>query len=88
MKYADYFAEPQCFSEGEIVLSIHYTREQAHEIIQDYYGIKFPIDQLKRETVRFSYPPEYLIGDYEPKENIWWLGATGKGIKAVWVYAR
>ena len=97
--FHQFLDDVQYFSEGEIVLCReHYSREEAAALIAkeeiESYGTdenmaeerlrEIVLGELKESFVRYCFPPEGA-GDGD-NEAAWFVGASGRGSKAVWVY--
>lgn len=80
--FDDVFRAPLCLGdrEGFAVSAERYSREAAAEEIS--MALDRPVDpaELAEDRARYQFPPEGMEG-----ENGWWLGASGKGSKPVWV---
>ena len=84
-KFEDTFDEPNYFSDSTYVLSREYSAEEAAIRFSDYIGEEISPDQLRKDRVRFGYPPEHVEG-HDELGACWYTGAgSGKGTKPVWV---
>jgi len=84
-KFDESFKEPWMFSNGHLMLSGKYTKDEALSIFKDYDGDEhLGLDDLKKDRVRFGFTPKD-IEDFEDLDvSCWYSGASGKGSKEVW----
>jgi len=84
-KFEDTFNEPIGFSDGSYVISGHYSVDEAAKMFSEDLGDDIKPDALRKDVVRFGFPPEF-VEDGNELGACWYTGAKkGKGSKPVWV---
>lgn len=87
-KFKDYFAEPVYFTGEMYVIDGELDVENVIEIFSYHFDEEFSADDLRRDFVRFGYPPED-VAEREELGACWYTGAKkGKGAMPVWVFDR
>lgn len=85
MIFKEFFKTPQGLTGGMYALDSKYTEKEALELFEKECGQVFKEWQLKKDRVRFGFPPE----DVEDRDDfdgpIWYTGAEGKGSREIWV---
>lgn len=85
-RFSREFSEPVPFSEGALALSAEtFTREEAAGLFAHYLERPVAPADLVADRVRWQFAPEGMTEDDGPNPG-WWLGASGRGSKPVWVW--
>ncbi|WP_415912485.1 hypothetical protein [Neptuniibacter sp. QD37_11] len=89
-KFDEFFAQPQCFSDGRWVLSGKIPKAEAATLLSEALMEAGEIDEplspedLETSRARYGFAPEYV--EEMQGELCWYTGASGKGSQEVWVY--